>query len=191
MLLNNNMTARRVLLAGKKRLMLGALVILLQACSQGSHSDLRQFVEDAYKDQKPEIEPLPIIEPYKGFDYTAEEENDPFALGNIINARDDSGNLIAPQVDSNRRREHLEKFPLDALAMVGTMSQDGVPWVIVKTTTGTAHLATIGNYMGENEGKIREILPDEQRVVLVENVLDPAGRLISRDVEITIDEENE
>ncbi len=190
-MLLNSMSFEKPVSLAKKMIVVSVAAIFLQACSQGSHSDLKQFVEDAYKDQKPEIEPLPIIEPYKGFDYSAEDENDPFALGNIANARDDSGNLIGQRADTNRRREHLEKFPLDALAMVGTMSQDGVPWVIVKTTTGTAHLATIGNYMGENEGKIREILPDEQRVVLVENVLDSAGRLISRDVEITIDEENE
>jgi len=191
MWLNNKMSVANQMLSSTNRLLVLLALVVLQACSQGSHSDLKSFVEDAYSDKKPEIEPLPIIEPYKGFEYSAEEENDPFALGNIINARDDSGNLVTQRADSNRRKEPLEKFPLDALAMVGTLSQNGVPWVIVKTTTGMAHLATIGNYMGENEGKIREISPDEQRVVLVENVLDPAGRLISRDVEITIDEENE
>jgi len=176
---------------GLTLILLTLIIALLQGCGQGSHADLQQFVEDAYKEERPDIEPLPIIEPYKGFEYSAGDENDPFALSNIANARDDSGNLIGQRTDIDRRREHLEKFPLDALSMVGTMSKDGIPWVIVKTATGTAHLATVGNYMGENEGKIREILPDEQRVILVENVLDSAGRLVSRDVEITIDEENE
>jgi type IV pilus assembly protein PilP len=82
----------------------------------------------------------------------------------------------------------LEEFPLDALSMVGTMSQKGVPWVIVKTTQGTAHLASIGNYLGQNDGKIIQIFPEEQRVLLVETVADPAGRWVTRDVEITIDE---
>ena len=58
--------------------------------------------------------------------------------------------------------------------------------MIVKTTQGTAHLAKIGNYLGQNDGKITQIYPEEQRVLLVETVADPAGRWVTRDVELTI-----
>lgn len=162
--------------------------VFLQACGNVATRDLREFVETAYQDKKPEIEPLPVIEPYKGFEYGASEFNDPYSRGNIINARDVESRVTA-QRDVNRRREALEEFPLDALAMVGTMTQsDGSPWVIVQTAVGTAHLATVGNYLGQNEGKIKDIFPDEQRIVIEETVLDPAGRLIAREVEMTIDE---
>lgn len=172
------------------RLTMASLVMLtLQACGDGGGGDLRTFVETAYQDKKPDIEPLPVIEPYKGFEYSASALglNDPYAPSNIINARD-AESRVAAQRDVNRRREALEEFPLDALAMVGTLSQNGSPWVIVQTALGTAHLATIGNYLGQNEGKIREIFPEEQRIVIEENVLDPAGRLVVREVEMTIDE---
>lgn len=170
-----------------KLLAVAGLTLVLQACGNVATRDLREFVETAYQDKKPEIEPLPVIEPYKGFEYSASTSNDPYARGNIINARDVESRVTA-QRDVNRRREALEEFPLDALAMVGTMTQNGSPWVIVQTAVGTAHLATIGNYLGQNEGKIKEIYPDEQRIVLEETVLDPAGRLIAREVEMTIDE---
>ena len=164
------------------------LVVVLQACGNVATRDLREFVETAYQDKKPEIEPLPVIEPYKGFEYSASALSDPYSRGNIINARDVESRVTA-QRDVNRRREALEEFPLDALAMVGTMTQsDGSPWVIVQTAIGTAHLATVGNYLGQNEGKIKEIHPEEQRIVIEETVLDPAGRLIAREVEMTIDE---
>ena len=170
------------------KLWLSALVLAsLSACGDGRISDLKEFVDTAYQDEKPEIEPLPIIEPYKGFEYASSELSDPYSVSNVIDARDDESRAEA-QRDENRRREPLEDHPLDALAMVGTMTQKGVPWVIVKTTQGTAHLATIGNYMGLNEGKITEIFPDEQRIVLVETVPDPAGRLVAREVEVVIDE---
>lgn len=161
--------------------------LALQACSGGNMADLKEFVSTAYQNEKPKIEPLPEIRPYKGFEYIAKEESDPFSGDNIISNRDDDGVAVDRRVDVNRIKEALEDFPLDALRMVGTISQAGVPWVIVKTSQG-AQLATIGNYMGLNDGKIMQIITDEQKVVLQETVTDPAGRWVTREVEITIDE---
>ncbi len=162
---------------------------VLQGCVGSDVSDLQTFVDTAHQDKKPEIEPLPEIPPFKAFEYASADEVDPFGLQNII-SRDEQGNLAgaAKRPDADRRRQPLEKFPLDALRMVGTITKEGTPHVVVKTNEGTAVLATLGNYMGQNDGKIKEIVPEEQRVVLVETVLDPAGRWVTRDVEITIDE---
>ena len=165
-----------------------ACAIFLQACVDSNMTDLREFVETAYQDEKPEIDPLPPFEPYKAFKYSPDESSDPFSVGNIITNRDQDGNVISKRPDADRDKENLERFPLDALSLVGTMTQKGVPWVVVETSEGTAHLATVGNYMGQNDGKIKDIFPDEERVVLVETVPDPSGRWVTRDVEITIDE---
>jgi len=173
----------------KKPVSIVLLAMLLQGCADSEMRDLRDFVADAYKDKKPEIEPLPEIQPYKGFEYGAIDQNEPFNFNNIVSNRDDEASVAGKRPDANRIKEPLEEFPLDALNMVGTMSQKGVPWVIVKTSQGTAHLASIGNYLGQNDGKITQIFPEEQRVVLVETVADPAGRWVTRDVEITIDEQ--
>jgi type IV pilus assembly protein PilP len=164
------------------------MCLSLQACSGGNLSDLQEFVDTAYENEKPKIEPLPEIRPYQKFEYIAKEESDPFSTENIISNRDDDSVAIDRRPDANRIKEALEDFPLDALRMVGTMTQDGVPWVIVKTTQGTAYLASLGNYMGLNDGKIAQIFPEEQKVVLQETVADPAGRWVTREVEITIDE---
>lgn len=169
----------------------GIIVFVLlgvQACQDNSMQDLRDFVANAYKDKKPEIEPLPEIKPYKDFEYAAVEEEDPFNLENIITSRAATV-ATGDSPDSNRPREPLEEFPLDALKMVGTMSQNQRPYVIVKTSEGTALRATIGNYMGQNDGKIKQIIPEEQLVLLTEIVLDTAGRWVNRDVELTIDKD--
>lgn len=160
----------------------------IQACQDGSMQDLRDFVADAYKDKTPEIEPLPEIKPYQDFEYGAAEEQDPFNLENIITSRA-AVVALGDSPDSNRPREPLEEYPLDALKMVGTMSQGERPYVIVKTSEGTALRATIGNYLGQNDGKIKQIVPEEQKVLLTEIVLDAAGRWVNRDVEITIDKD--
>lgn len=179
----NNMSIRFI------RLTFAAVLLgLAQACSFGGMSDLEEFVATAYKDKKPEIEPLPEIQPYKGFSYSAVKSADPFSIANIIDTRGDEAVLNGESPDGNRRREALEAYPLDALRMVGTMEQEEQPWVIVQTSDGTAHRATVGNYMGQNDGKIKQIKLEEQTVVLAELVRNTAGRWVARDVEITIDE---
>lgn len=149
--------------------------------------DLRDFVANAYKDQKPEIEPLPAIRPYDRYEYSASESSDPFSVQNIISDRA-SAAVAGVSPDANRRKEELEAYPLDALKFVGTMVRKKQPWVVIETNEGKAFRATVGNYMGQNDGKIKNILPDEQKVVLAELVLDPAGRWVTREVELTIDE---
>ncbi|MGK0375790.1 MAG: type IV pilus assembly protein PilP [Arenicella sp.] len=179
MLLNNS----------RKRISLLLAALMLQGCVDSNMTDLRNFVADAYKDKKPEIDPLPEILPYKGFEYASTDKNEPFNFDNIVSNSDGQATTSGKRPDANRVKEPLEEYPLDGLNMVGTISQKGVPWVIVKTTLGTAHLASIGNYLGQNDGKIIQIFPEEQRVELVETVADPAGRWVTRDVEITIDEQ--
>ncbi len=160
----------------------------MQACQNGDMSDLKEFVDTAYENEKPEIEPLPEIQPYSGYEYSAEENDDPFDFSNIETSQQNALAESGLRPDANRRKEDLEKFPLDALKMVGTMTQESQSWVIVKTAEGTAHRAGLGNYMGQQEGKIIEIIPDEQKVVLAELVQDTSGRWITRNIEITIDE---
>lgn len=171
------------------RLQLMAIfLLLLSACSGGEMSDLKSFVATAYQDKKPEIESLPEIQPFKPFEYSVSEDQDPFSVDNIVTNRSDTAALAGDSPDTNRRREPLEEYPLDALRFVGTMTKDDIPWVIVQTSEGTAHRATIGNYMGQNDGKIMQIMTGEQKVVLAELVLDPAGRWVTRETELTIDE---
>ena len=164
------------------------LTLTLAGCAGSDMSDLREFVETAHQGKKPEIEPLPEIPPFKAFEYQSEDEVDPFGLQNIAPQAAASSFDQAERPDADRRREPLEKFPLDALKMVGTITKQGVSHVVVSTADGTALLAKIGNYLGQNDGKITSISPEEQKVVLVETILDPSGRWVTRDVEITIDE---
>jgi type IV pilus assembly protein PilP len=164
------------------------ICLSLQACSGGDMADLKRFVDTAFEDEKPKIEPLPEIRPFQKFEYIAKEESDPFSRTNVISNRDEDSVAVDRRPDATRIKEPLEDFPLDALRMVGTMSQNGVPWVIVKTTQGTAYLASLGNYMGLNDGKVSQIFPEEQKIILQETVADPSGRWVTREVEITIDE---
>lgn len=176
----------KLMMLNKSSLLLVAMSLLVMGCQDKSMQDLRIFVEETYADQKPEIEPLPVPRPYKSFVYSADELNDPFSKNNIAPAEQE---LDDPVRDSNRRKEELEAFPLDGLKMVGTLQQGQQPWVIVNASDGTAHRATIGNYMGQNEGRIVDILLDEQKVEIVEFVKDPTGKWVDQTVILSVDEE--
>ena len=160
----------------------------LVACQDRSMSDLKQFVNTAYKDRKPEIEPLPEIKPFEGFVYSASDEVDPFNRANIETRRQKQADNSGKRPDQNRRKEPLEYFTLDGLKMVGTLTQKDQPWVIIKAPDGAVHRATVGQYMGKNDGKITAILLEQQEVLLTELVQDPSGRWVDRKVSITIDE---
>jgi len=166
-----------------------AAMLLLSACQGKDMKDLQVFVDDAFKDEKPEIEPLPVVVPFKGFAYSASDDNDPFSLDNIVSENVVDVAVLGESPDISRLKDPLEAYPLDALRLVGTLSKKGEPWVIVKTTEGSVLLATVGDYMGENNGEIKRISTEEQSVSLTETVPDPSGRWITRDVEIIVDEQ--
>ena len=72
----------------------------------------------------------------------------------------------------NRRKEPLEAYPLEQLKMVGTLSQAGVTYALVRAEK-TLYRVKKGNYLGQNFGLITEITDAE--VKLKEIVQDTAG----------------
>ncbi|MEO0367868.1 MAG: pilus assembly protein PilP [Pseudomonadota bacterium] len=177
-LLNNSLRSHSVVL----------LLLILSGCGDSAVSDLREFVDTAYQDKKPEIEPLPEQTPFKKHEYSAFELADPFNSNNVAGTQGQDIDATGLRPDPNRSREPLEAFPLDSLRMVGTMSKDETPWVIVQTNQGTAHFLKVGNYMGQNDGRIKEINTEQQKMVLAETFVNANGRWETRDVELALDE---
>lgn len=145
-------------------------------------NDLESFVANAHKDRKPRVEPLPRVKPTPTFEYTASELVDPFSQANLIQRRPSSDGGPAP--DPTRRKEPLEQFPLDALSMVGTLSNIDASWAIIRAPDGTIHRAGTGNYLGQNYGKIEAIKDTE--VEIVELVPDVNGGWMERQTTLAI-----
>ena len=95
------------------------------------------------------------------------------------------GSGIKP--DLNRNKEELEAFPLDSLRMVGTLQRDDDIWAIVLASDDTVHRVQVGNYMGQNYGKIVNI--QEDRVDLIEIARDARGRWQERPASIALVQE--
>jgi len=154
--------------AHAKLTLICASALLLASCGEG-FSDLRQFVKDSDKSVVRKIDPLPEVKPFAPFAYEGFDLPDPFKPRKLAVKQNDASGL-AP--DLNRRKEPLEAFPLEQLKMVGTLSQAGVTYALVRADK-TLYRVKKGNYLGQNFGLITEI--NDTEVKLKEIVQDTAG----------------
>jgi len=151
------------------RLMIVACVALLSGCGVASHQDLREWMAEQGKGAKGRLDPLPTIRPYESFAYNAFDLPDPFKPRKI----EPNKSTSKLQPDVTRRREPLEAFPLESLAMVGTIEKGKALYALVKTPERDIYQVRQGNYLGQNYGVIVDISDSELK--LKELVQDGAG----------------
>lgn len=145
-----------------------APALLLTACGEG-YSDLKTFVKDSEKSVTRKIDPLPQVKPFAPFAYEGFDLPDPFKPRKLA-VKQNEGSGLAP--DLNRRKEPLEAYPLEQLKMVGTLTQNGVTYALVRADK-TLYRVKKGNYLGQNFGLITDI--NDAEVKLKEIVQDTAG----------------
>ena len=153
----------------------------LTACSSAD-DDLQRFIEDTKKEPGGRVEPLPEVKPYETFTYSAAELRSPFLPGSPGGGIGGAG--LRP--DSKRNREFLEQFSLDTLKMVGTLKLSGRVYGLVRTKDGLVHRVSVGNYIGQADGKITEINPS--KISLVEIVPDGLGGYMERPAGLALNE---
>ncbi len=155
-----------------KKIVLMLICLFLTGCLGGDHEDVRQWMSEASSGLKGKVPPLPEVKPYEPVPYDVTSLLDPFnsaRLGMDLPARD-KGSGLKP--DETRAKEPLEAYPLESLKFVGVITRGGVSYAII-TADAALHRVKIGNYMGQNFGKITEIT--ESEVALTELVQDSLG----------------
>ena len=161
-------------------LLLSALGIL-GGCG-GGMDDLRTYIDDVKKRPGGRIDPLPQIQPYERFVYEAAALREPFTPYRPSNA-DGSGGV---RPDPNRRREYLERYPLDTLEMVGTISRLGRDFGLLQDPDGLIHQVEVGNHIGQNDGRIVQI--NQSEISLIEIVSDGMGGFLERPAAVALSE---
>ncbi len=151
---------------GKKKLYIGALLVLLSGCVSKDMNDLEQLVAEPVRPDPSKIKPLPKITAYESYVYSADGMRDPFVplfeepKETAVTAIADARQKAFLREINERNREELESFELDSLRMVGTLTDVEDLWGVIKDPTGTVHRVQVGNYMGRNYGKITGIFDD-------------------------------
>src|SRR5207344_2710700 len=111
--------------------------------------------------------------------YTMGDGVDPFSTQKLsVAVKQETrqpSSLLASEL--NRRKEPLEAYPLDSMAMVGSLTKAGKPYALLKVDNLLYQVKT-GDYLGQNYGKITQI--NETEIGLREIVQDATGEWIER-----------
>ena len=167
-----------------KRYRAAALLFALgtiAGCTPGK-ADLEAYVAEVKARPGPPLEPLPVMQQFETFEYKAFELRDPFSVPKQSEEVSSQG----PRPDPDRRKEYLESFPLDGLDMVGTLGTGADLLALVVDPENVVHRITVGNYLGQNEGRVTAI--SETEINLTELVADGAGGWIERQATLALDE---
>jgi len=160
------------------------VVLFLAGCGGDEHQDLKEELKNLTKDLRGRIDPLPVVKPYEPVPYRAYEMPDPFGSAKIelaIAAGPKKGGTNAP--DPARPKEPLEAYPLESLRMVGTLSQKGVTYALVRADA-SVYRVKAGNYLGQNFGVITSI--NDNQINLKELVQDASGDWTERKIALQI-----
>lgn len=90
---------------------------------------------------------------------------------------------------ASRPHEELENFDLSTLQLVAIMRMGKRRVAMVQDSTGKGYMVRVGNYMGKNNGHVKKITGDS--LILVEQVVNPAGDIANHKVTLTLKEVNQ
>ena len=171
------------------RFLLVTSALFLSACGS-SDQELQSWMTDQRNQSRPKIERLAEPTKFSPQAYTQEGSVEPFSNQKLAQALKRDSNqstvntaLIAPELA--RRKEPLEASPLDAVAMVGSLTKLGQPVALVRVDN-LLYQVRVGNYLGQNFGRIIKVT--ETGLSVREIVQDAAGEWIERTATLQLQE---
>jgi type IV pilus assembly protein PilP len=160
---------------------MGIAAVVLSGCMGSEQEDLQHWMAEQRAQVRPTVPPITEPKKFTPQAYTEGAAFEPFNVQKLTQAlrRDSSqpstSGLIAPEL--SRRKEALEAFPLDSMAMVGSLNKNGQPVALINVDK-LLYQVRVGNYLGLNYGRITRI--NETELALREIVQDAAGEWIER-----------
>ena len=167
-----------------------AFLVSLGGCGASSEDELSQWMVAQKNLTRPHIAAISAPKQFLPESYTQVTEIEPFSNQKLTQAlkresTQSAGNaaLIAPELA--RRKEALESFPLDAMALVGSLVKAGQPVALIKVDN-LLYQVRPGNHLGQNYGRVVKIA--ETEVILQEIVQDAVGEWIERTAALQLQE---
>lgn len=176
-----------------KLLLALAVAAALAGCGSSDEEEIQKWMQEQRATTKPQVKPIPEPKRFTPQPYTQEAAVEPFSQQKLTQAlkreSQQSGStsaaLLTPEL--NRRKEPLEAYPLDAMAMVGSLVKQGQPVALI-TVDKLLYQVKPGNYLGQNYGKVMKVT--ETEVVLRELVQDAAGEWVERTSTLQLQEKS-
>ncbi|MFG6432354.1 pilus assembly protein PilP [Roseateles sp. LYH14W] len=155
-----------------------ATLLALAGCS-GDQDELRQWMEQQRKDAKPSVTPLLPPKKFLPQPYESGAGVDPFSTQKLsVAIRQEAAqpnSLLTAEF--NRRKEPLEAYPLDSMAMVGSLTRDNRRYALLRVDN-LLYQVKVGDHLGQNFGLITKV--SETEITLREIVQDAAGEYVER-----------
>ena len=172
------------------RILLDFGALVLSGCGSAGEDELRVWMAEQRANTRPHVTPLTEPKKFIPEPYSQDGAIEPFnqlkltqALRRDSNQVASNAALIAPEMA--RRKESLESFPLDSMAMVGSLNKAGALTALLKVDN-LIYQVKVGNYLGLNYGKITQIT--ENAIQLREIVQDTTGDWIERTASLDLQE---
>jgi type IV pilus assembly protein PilP len=126
---------------------LAIFVVALMSCNDSGRAKIDKFIAEVKKTPASVMPPIPTVKPYHKEEYKAQGLPNPFSPAQNSARGQDTGHAKGP----------LERFSLDSLKMVGTITNDGQRLALIAVPDGTLYLAIVGDYMGQDHGRVMAI----------------------------------
>lgn len=165
--------------------------LLLAGCDGSRDDELHSWVTEQRSQSRPRVQPLSEPKQYVPQDYTGQSGTDPFSIDKLTKAmqsdtsRAAANNAALIEPERARRKEPLEAFPLDTVAMVGSLTRGSQPVALVRVGA-MLYQVHVGEHLGQNFGKVISI--SESELKLREIVQDAGGDWTERETSLQLQE---
>lgn len=155
----------------KNLLSITLLAALLAGCSD-PEQEVQQFMQAAKNKPMPQIDPIPSFYEKRVATYEGFGGRTPFMAQDVY----DRIRSYVPKpikIDPHRKKQVLEQFPLELLQFNGVLSKGAKLDAMIQTPDGDMAIVRVGDYMGQNHGRIKSI--GKESLIVVEAIEDGAG----------------
>lgn len=164
---------------------MASMTFVLAGC--GADEELDSWMAQQRREVKPNVPPLTAPKRFDPQPYEEARGVEPFSAQKLTVALKQEArqpnSMLATEM--NRRKEALEAYPLDSMAMVGSVSRTSRQFALLRVDN-LLYQVKVGDYLGQNYGKVMKIT--ETEVTLREIVQDAAGEWIERPATLQLQE---
>lgn len=165
-------------------LLIALFGIALSGCGSNI-DDLIVYTQQVRANTQVSIEPYPEFTSLPSVSYEASELRSPFqrTLRSASEAIEEQKANCA-QLNVNRRKQPLEQYGLDGLAMAGVFTSNGQKYALISANDGSLHKIIKGSYIGLFNGRVKQI--NNREILITEMLPDGAGCYKSKETTLTM-----
>lgn len=171
----------------KKRYLIQAWLVALMLCSgvvttfikfEDHAKETHDFIQQVKNKPHHPIDPIPELKPLEQFTYPETSVRpSPFQL-----KKSQTFSAIRPNA---HQRDPLEDYPLDALKFTGVIEEKMKQWALIRLPDGRIARIKLGEYMGQNEGKVVAVTENS---LIIEEQINDQGKWVKRRIMLRLND---